>query len=66
MNRNKWMAVAFTVALWRSIALGGIGDPAAGHLYTVPGVLHTTYLATVFHCTNSSPSGSSAVMMTGE
>jgi hypothetical protein len=47
---------AFTLG---SIAQAGIGD--ATPLYTVPGVLQTASLATVFHCTNVGKSGSDSI-----
>ena len=65
MREKKWMAI-LVVTLWRSIALGSIGDAPPSQFYTVPGVLHTSYLATVFPCTNSNPTGTAAVLVTVE
>jgi hypothetical protein len=57
------VAVVAMGLLWASVAAAGIGDFVPNQRYSVPGVVHTTYLATVFQCTSTWPSdwGSNSV-----
>ncbi len=49
---------ASVLALSSASFAQGIGTKVPGYTFTVPGVLNTTALATVFQCTNMSPLGS--------
>lgn len=51
------VAVLAAIGTWAAAASAGIGDPGQDHVYSVPGVVHTTYLATVFQCTSTEPTG---------
>lgn len=47
-------------------ALGGIGDPTIGKVFSVPGVLQTSYFTTLFQCTNALPTGRPPITMAVE
>ena len=62
--RNGASRIAvLSIVLSGSTAFAGIGDAMTDKVYTVPGVVHTSSLATVFHCTNSYPTGYGSVSM---
>ncbi len=66
MKRTYSLAAIASLVLWGSVALASVGNKVDGHLYTIPGVLHTSYLVTVFQCTNSYPTGFGSITWTVE
>jgi hypothetical protein len=63
---QRMAAALATMLLSASVASAAVGDLVPDQIYAVPGVVHTTYLATVFQCTNANPAGFGSTTMTVE